>query len=52
MEEKVGECSATGEVEDTSKTGQTCGHGRYINYGSCYENTDTFTYFQIIEDAL
>ena len=42
----------TGEAKSPSKTRQTCGHGRYSSYGSCYENTDTCTYFQIIEDAL
>jgi chromosome segregation ATPase len=52
MEEQVGECSTTREAESPSKTIQTCGHGRYTSYGSCHENVDSCTYFQMIDNSL
>jgi hypothetical protein len=40
------------ETKSPSKTRPTCGHDKYTSYGSCHENVDVCTYFQIIEDSL
>jgi hypothetical protein len=47
MKEKVGECSMTEATKSSS-----CGHDRYTSYGSCHDDVDNCTFFQMIEDAL
>jgi hypothetical protein len=51
VEEKIGEWSTTKEEKITSKIRPICGHERYINYGSCNENMDVCTFFQVLEDT-
>jgi hypothetical protein len=47
MKEKGGECSMTKVAKIPC-----CGQGRYFSYGSCHDDFDNNTFFQMIKDAL